>query len=62
MASASAISPAVPFLQQLLDRLDAYAGPEWVVGELSLVRTTFDTARPGSRGFEVLHAFPLPSP
>jgi 2'-5' RNA ligase len=54
-------STQLALLQRLLDRLDAYAGPPWQVGQLSLVRTTFDAGRHGGNGYEVLHEFPLPS-
>lgn len=48
-------------LERLLAQLDAYEGPEWTAAHLSLLRTTFASDRPSSRGFETVREFPLPS-
>jgi 2'-5' RNA ligase len=48
-------------LERLLAQLDAYSGPEWVVSQLCLLRTTFESDRASGRGFETLREFPLPS-
>jgi 2'-5' RNA ligase len=54
-------STELPALERLVARLDSYAGPEWLVAHLSLLRTTFASGRPSSRGFETLREFPLPA-
>lgn len=54
-------STDVSLLERLLALLAAYSGPEWVVAHLSLLRATFDSGRPGGRGFEIVREFPLPS-
>jgi RNA 2',3'-cyclic 3'-phosphodiesterase len=51
----------LPSLERLLATLEAYAGPPWVAGELSLLRATF--ARGATeRGYETVRTFPLPTP
>ncbi len=48
------------YLQRLLDRLDAYAGPEWVCSDLALLRTS-DVTQEGILLFEVVERFRLQS-
>jgi hypothetical protein len=49
------------FLERLLAGLDAHEGSPWLASQVSLVRTTFASARAGaSPPFEVVREFPLP--
>ncbi len=49
------------FLERLLAGLDAHEGSAWVASQLSLVRTTFASAKGGaSPPYEVIREFPLP--
>ncbi len=49
------------FLERLVAGLDAHEGSPWVASRLSLVRTTFASAKTGaSPPFEVIREFPLP--
>lgn len=47
-----------PYLQRLIERLEAYSGPEWTCRELALVRVA-DPVDGGPAELEVMHRLPL---